>query len=94
MRPQKLLALDEDVCTVLAKALITRFSPFGGKKIAAFTAKKYVPMAAILQWGRIQVAEGGDTMCCRAMIKSGSLGRDSTYVRASPSQLLTFPMIT
>ena len=87
MRPRKLLALDEDVRTILAKALITQFSPLTGKKIPTFTAKKYVPTAAILQWGRVQVAEGGDTMCCRRMVKSGSLGRDCTYVQVSHSQL-------
>lgn len=81
MRPRKLLALDEDVRTVLTKALITRYSPLKGPKIPAFTAKKYVPTTAVLQWGRVQIAEGGDRMCCRKMIKPGSLGRDCTYVR-------------
>ena len=87
MRPWKLLALDEDICTVLAKALITRFSPLTGRKIPTFTAKRYVPTVAICQWGRVQIAEGGDTMCCHGMIKSGLLGRDCTYVRVSYSQL-------
>jgi len=81
MRPRKMLKLDEDVRTVLVKALITRYSPLQGRKIPAFDARKYVPTGAVLQWGRVQVAEGGDRMCCRGMIKLGSLGRDCTYVR-------------
>ena len=58
MRPRKLLKLDEDVQTKLAMALITRFSLFKGPKIASFVAKKYIPTAAVLQWGRVQIAEG------------------------------------
>jgi len=83
MRPRKFLKLDEDVCTVLTKALITRFSPLKGPKIPSFTAKKYVPTGAVLQWGRVQVSEGGDRICCRKMIKPGSLGCDCTYIRVS-----------
>jgi len=75
------MALDENVRTKLAAALITRYSPLNGPKIVSFVAKKYVPTKAVLQWGRIQVTEGGDRMCCREMIKPGSLGRDCTYVR-------------
>jgi hypothetical protein len=76
-----MLKLDEDVCTVLAKALITRFSPLKGPKIPAFTAKKHIPTGAILQWGWIKIAEGGDKMCCHKMIKPGSLGHNCTYIR-------------
>ena len=81
MRPRTMLKLDEDVPTKLAAAIITRFSPLKGPKIASFVAKKYIPIGAVLQWGQVQVAEGGDRMCCRQMIKPGSLGRDCTYVR-------------
>jgi hypothetical protein len=81
MRPRKLLALDEDVRTKIAIALITRYSPLRGPKITLFAAKKYVPTVAVLQWGRIQVTEGGDRMCCRELVKPGSLGHDCTYVR-------------
>ena len=65
----------------IAMALITRYSPLKGPKIPLFAAKKYVPTVAVLQWGRIQVTEGGDRMCCRELVKPGSLGRDCTYVR-------------
>ena len=64
MRPQRMLTLEEDICMVLAKALITRYSPFKGPKIAMFTARKYVPVGAVLQWGRVQISEGGDWMVC------------------------------
>ena len=83
MRPRKMLNLDEDVRTVLTKALITRFSPLKGPKIPSFTAKKYVPTGAVLQWGRGQVSEGGDRICCRRIVKPGSLGCDCTYIRVS-----------
>lgn len=62
MQPRKLLALDEDIRTVLAKALITQFSPLTGRKIPTFTAKRYVPTVAIRQWGQVRIAEGG-TQC-------------------------------
>ena len=81
MRPRKLLTLNENVQTKLAAALITRYSPLKGPKIVSFVAKRYVPTTAVLQWGRIQVAEGGDRICCREMIKTGSLGCDCTYIR-------------
>jgi len=81
MPPRKLLKLDEDVRTKLAMALITRYSPLKGPKISTSIAKKYIPAGAVLQWGRVQVTECGDRMCCREMIKPGSLGRDCTYVR-------------
>lgn len=42
MRSRKLLVLDEDVCTVL-KAVITRLSPFGGKKIATLLRRNMSP---------------------------------------------------
>ena len=90
MRPRKLLKLDEDVRTKLAMALITRFSSFKGPKIATFVAKKYIPTAAVLQWGRVQIAEGGDRICCRDMVKPGSLGRDCTYVRVCAIPTITF----
>jgi len=32
---------------------------------------------------RLQVSEGGDRICCRKMIKPGSLGRDCTYIQVS-----------
>ena len=84
MRPRKMLKLDDDVRTKLAMALVTRFSPLHkGRKIASFTAKKYIPTEAVLQWGKVQITEGGDKLCCRSMIKPGSLGRDCTYVRVS-----------
>ena len=76
-----MLTLDEDIRTKLTAAIITRFSPLKGPKIVSFVAKKYIPTGAVLQWGRVQIAEGGDRMCCRQMIKPGSLGRDCTYVR-------------
>jgi len=85
MRPRKMLTLNEDVHTKLAAALVTRFSPLKGPRIPIPTAKKYVPTGAVLQWGRVQISEGGDRMCCREMIKPGSLGRDCTYVRVCPS---------
>lgn len=79
-----MLKLDEDVRTKITMALITRYSPLQtGPKIASFVARRYVPTGTVLQWGRVQIAEGGDRMCCRAMIKPGSLGRDCTYVRVS-----------
>ena len=84
MRPRKLLKLDEDVRTKLAAALITRYSSLKGPKISMFVARGFVPTGAVLQWGRLQVAEGGDRMCCREMIKPGSLGRDCTYIRVGP----------
>jgi hypothetical protein len=84
MRPRRLLRLDEDVRTKLALALITRFSPLHkGHKIPLFVARRHIPTGPVLQWGRVQIAEGGDKMCCRSMIKQGSLGRDCTYVRVS-----------
>lgn len=84
MRPKKVLKLGEDVRTKLAMALITRYSPLQkGPKIPSFVAKRYIPTEAVLQWGRVQITEGGDRICCRAMIKPGSLGRDCTYVRVS-----------
>ena len=76
-----MLKLDEDVRTKVAAAIVTRFSLLKGPKIASFVAKKYIPTGAILQWGWVQVAEGGDRMCCCRMIKPGSMGRDCTYVR-------------
>jgi hypothetical protein len=84
MRPRKVQKLDEDVRTTLAKALITRFSPLNGRKIAMFTAREHVPTTAVIQWGRVQIAEGGDRMVCRTMVKPGALGRDCTYVRVCP----------
>lgn len=89
MRPRKLLKLDEDVCTKLAMALITRYSPLNGPKISMSIAKKYIPTGPVVQWGRVQVAECGDRMCCREMIKPGSLGRDCTYVRVRVSVTIT-----
>jgi hypothetical protein len=68
---RKLLKLDEDVCTKLATALITRYSPLEGPKITSFVAKKYVPTIALLQWGQIQVAKGRDKMCCLSEPLSG-----------------------
>ena len=94
MWPWKLLKLDEDVCTALTKALITRYSPLKGPKIPVFTAKKYVPITAVLQWGRVQIAEGGDRMCCREMIKPGSLGRDCTYIRVRLFTTITLSFMT
>src|ERR1700733_5510229 len=86
MKPRKIQKLDEDVRTKLAIALITRFSPLRkGPKIPSFVAREYVPTGAVLQWGRVQISEGGDRMCCRAMMKPGSVGRDCTYVRVSPA---------
>ena len=76
-----MLALDGDVHTVIVKALITRYSPLKGRKIPMFAARKHVPTGAVLQWGRVQIAEGGDRMACRKMIKPGAIGRDCTYVR-------------
>jgi hypothetical protein len=76
-----MLKLDENVRAKLTTALITRFSPLKGPKIPSFVAKKYVPTGDVLQWGRVKISEGGDKMCCRAMIKPESLGRDCTYVR-------------
>lgn len=90
MRPRKMLSLDEDVCTVLIKALITRYSPLQGRKIPAFNARKCIPTEAVLQWGRVQIPEGGDRMCCRKMIKPGSFSRDCTYVRVG-STMIVFP---
>ena len=81
MRPRKTLKLEEDVRTVLVKALITRYSPLQGRKISAFDARKCIPTEAVLQWGRVQIPEGGDRMCCHKMIKPGSFSRDCTYVR-------------
>jgi hypothetical protein len=81
MRPQQALVLDGDVRTSLVRALITRYSRLKGPTIPVSVAKKYVPTEAVLQWGRVQVAECGDRMACRKMIKPGSLGRDCTYVR-------------
>ena len=81
MRPRRMLTLEEDIHTVLTKALITRYSPLKGPKIAMFTARKYVPVGAILQWGRVQISEGGDRIVCQKMIKPGAVGRDCTYVR-------------
>lgn len=81
MQPRKVMILDQDVQTALAKALVTRYSPLRGRKIAMFTAREYVPNQAVSQWGRVQIAEGGDRMCCRAILAPGSLGRDCTYVR-------------
>jgi len=81
MRPRMMLKLDENVRTKLTTAIITRFSPLKGLKIVSFVAKKYIPTEAVLQWGRVQIAEGGDRVCCRQMIKPGSFGRDCTYVR-------------
>jgi len=79
-----MLKLDEDVRTKLAVALITRYSLLQkGPKIPLFITKKYIPTEAVLQWGRLQIAEGGDRMCCRAMIKSGSLSRNCTFIRVS-----------
>ncbi|KAF9790962.1 hypothetical protein BJ322DRAFT_1104608 [Thelephora terrestris] len=69
MRPRKTLKLEEDVRTVLVKALITRYSPLQGRKISAFDARKCIPTEAVLQWGRVQIPEGGDRMCCHKMIK-------------------------
>ena len=91
MQPRKILRLDENIRTVLTKALITRLSPLKGPKIPAFTAKKYIPTAAIFHWGRIQIAEGGDRICCREMIKPGSLGHDCTYIRVHFSIIITHP---
>ena len=93
MRPRKLLTLDEDVRTKITAALITRYSPLKGPKITPFVAKKYVPTGAVLQWGRVQVAEGGDRMCCREMVKAGSLGRDSTYVRVRLFIIVRLPFV-
>lgn len=82
MRPRKMLKLDEDVRTVLVKALVTRFSSLKGPKIPMFTARKYVPVGeAVLQWGKVQIAEGGDRIACRRVVKPGAFGRDCTYVR-------------
>jgi hypothetical protein len=81
MRPRKMLTLDDDVRTVLVKALVTRYSPLKGPKIPMFAARKYVPVGTVLQWGKVQIAEGGDRIACRRMIKPGSFGRDCTYVR-------------
>ena len=81
MRPRLILKLDQDVRTKIAAALVTRYSPLKGRQIPISFAKKFVPDGPISQWGRVQVAEGGDTMCCRAMIKPGAIGRDCTYVR-------------
>ena len=78
-----MLKPDDSVRTVLAKALITRFSPLRGTKIAMSTARRYVPTTAVLQWGQIRVTEGRDTMCCCEMIKPELLGRDCTYIRVS-----------
>jgi hypothetical protein len=94
MRPRKLLKLDEDVRAKLAAVLITRYSPLKGPKITSFITKKYVPTIAVLQWGRIQVAKGGDKMCCRAMVKPGSLSRDCTYVRVHLLATIVFPYTT
>jgi len=91
MQPQKILRLDENVRTVLTKALITRLSPLEGPKIPAFTAKKYIPTAAILHWGWVQIAEGGDRICCCEMIKPGSLGRDCTYIWVHLSIIIAYP---
>jgi hypothetical protein len=91
MWPRKMVRLDEDVCTKLAMALITRYSPLQkGPKIPLFVAKKYIPTESVLQWGRLQITEGGDKMCCRAMIKLGSLGRNCTYVRVSLTGVTLF----
>jgi hypothetical protein len=81
MRPKAMLKLDKDVHTKIATALVTRFSPLNGRKIPISVAKKFVPDGPVPQWGRVQVAEGGDKMSCRAMIKPGVIGRDCTYVR-------------
>ena len=64
MRPWRMLTLEEDVRMVLAKALITRYSPLKGPKIAMFTVRKYVPVGAVLQWGRVQISKGGDWIVC------------------------------
>jgi hypothetical protein len=76
-----MLVLDEDIRTVLVKAFVTRYSPLKGPKIPMFTARKYVPSEAVPQWGKVQIAEGGDRIACRKMIKPGALGRDCTYIR-------------
>ena len=76
-----MLTLDEDVRTVLAKAFVTRYSPLRGSKIAMFTARKYVPVGAVLQWGMVQIAEGGDRIRCQGMTKAGAVDRDCTYIR-------------
>ena len=76
-----MLKLDEDVRMVLIKSFVTRYSPLKGPKIPMFNARKYVPVGPVLQWGRVQIAEGGDRACCRKMIKPGAVGRDCTYVR-------------
>ena len=85
MRPRKMLALDKDVREKLAAALVTRYSPLQGQKIPFFVAKNCIPTGPVLQWGKIQITGGRDRMCCRVMIKPGSLGRDCTCVRVSPS---------
>ena len=94
MCPRKLLKLNEDTRIKLAAALITRYSPLGGQKISSLVAKEYVPMSAVLHWGRVQIAEGGDKMCCREMIKSGLVGRDCTYVRVRLSISITLRFTT
>ncbi|KAF9791037.1 hypothetical protein BJ322DRAFT_422834 [Thelephora terrestris] len=81
MQPRRMLKLDENVRAKLTMALITRFSPLKGPKIPSFVAKKYVPTGDVLQWGWVKISEGGDKMCCHAMIKPESLGRDCTYIR-------------
>ena len=94
MPPRKVLRLDEDVRKKLTVALITRFSPLNGRKIPSNIAKQYIPTEAVLQWGRVQVAEGGDRMCCRGMIKPESLGHDCTYIRVGLLFVVTFPFTT
>jgi hypothetical protein len=66
---------------VLVKALVTRYSSFGGTKIPMFVARKYVPLGTVLQWGRVQITEGGDRIVCAKLVKPGALGHDCTFIR-------------
>ena len=57
-----------------------------------FSAKRHVPTQAVSQWGRVQIADGGDTICCRRLVKPGALGRDSTYIRVGLLSFASFQL--
>ena len=68
----------------LAELVVTRCSPdFGRRKISIVTAQKYIP-DHLTEWGKVQVANGGDRIKGHALINENEPARrTSCFIRVS-----------
>ena len=84
LAPRKTLKITEGLRRQLADLIVTRCSPdFGTQKVSTTTARKYIP-DRMKEWGRAQLADGGDRIKGCALINEETPARRTCcFVRVS-----------